>query len=205
MSQSATSQGKPRVGIDHAVAAAVWAQQTNSPLAQGYAADVAVKAYAADNQPDRFREKLDEEYAALQAVHPDEPRNPLWYFYDESCYWSTVGRCELTLQQPEAALKSLDKSLALVDPVHLHNNAIRQLFRAEARIQQKEIAEATGIIGDVAGATAVGRSQRISERISSLRGLLIPWESAKPVHELDERLGAYRAAGGSGDSNMERA
>ena len=205
MSQSATSQGKPRVGIDHAVAAAVWAQQTNSPLAQGYVAEVAVKAYAADNQPDRFREKLDEEYAALQAVHPDEPRNPLWYFYDESCYWSTVGRCELTLQQPEAALKSLDKSLALVDPVHLHNNAIRQLFRAEARIQQKEIAEATGIIGDVAGATAVGRSQRISERISSLRGLLIPWESAKPVHELDERLGAYRAAGGSGDSNMERA
>ena len=204
MSQSATSQGKPRVGIDHAVAAAVWAQQTNNPLTQGYAAEVAVKAYAADNQPDRFREKLDAEYVALQAVHPDEPRNPLWYFYDESCYWSTVGRCELVLQQPEAALKALDKSLALVDPVHLHNNAFRQLFRAEARIQQEEIVEATGIIGNVAGATAVGRSQRIAERISSLRGLLVHWERTKPVRELDERLASYRPAGGSDNGSTKR-
>jgi len=93
-------------------------------------------------------------------------------------------------------LKALDKSLALVDPVHLHNNAIRQLFRAEARIQQEEIAEATGIIGNVAGATAVGRSQRIAERISSLRGLLVPWERTKPVRELDERLAAYRPGRG---------
>src|SRR5262249_16698603 len=45
MSQLATWQGKPRVGIDHAVAAAVWAHQADSPLARAYAADVAVGAY----------------------------------------------------------------------------------------------------------------------------------------------------------------
>jgi tetratricopeptide (TPR) repeat protein len=33
MSQLATWQGKPRVGIDHAVAAAVWAEQVHSPRA----------------------------------------------------------------------------------------------------------------------------------------------------------------------------
>ncbi len=192
MSQLATWQGKPRVGIDHAVAAVTWATQTNSPLARAYAAEVAVKAYVADNQPDRFREKLDEEYVALQAVHPDEPRAPWWYFYDESCYWRTVGECELTLQKSEAAMSALDKSLALVDPVHLHNNAFRQLFRAEARIQQAEITEASSIIWDVVHHTAVGRSQRIAERISSLCGLLVPWERTKPVRELDERLATYR-------------
>lgn len=36
MSHLATWQGKPRVGIDHAVAAAVWAEQAHSPLARAY-------------------------------------------------------------------------------------------------------------------------------------------------------------------------
>jgi tetratricopeptide (TPR) repeat protein len=192
MSQLATWQGRPRVGIDHAAAAATWATHTNSPLARAYAADVTVKAYAADNQPDRFREKLDEEYTALQAAQPDEPRAPWWYFYDESFYWSTVGYCELIIQQPEAALNVLDRSLALVDPVHVHNNAFWQLFRAEARIQQAEIVEATSIIWNVNQLTAVGRSQRITERIIRLRSLLVPWERTKPVRELDERLATHR-------------
>ena len=56
MSHLATWQGKPRVGIDHAVAAAVWAEQAHSPLARAYAADVAVRAYVADNQPDKCRD-----------------------------------------------------------------------------------------------------------------------------------------------------
>jgi tetratricopeptide (TPR) repeat protein len=198
MSTLATSQGKPRLGLDHAAAAAVWAEESHSPLARAYAAEVAVKAYVADNQLDRFRVKLDVEYAVLQALQPDAPRAPWWYFFDESSYWSTVGQCELARQQPEAALKALDKSLALVDPTHRHNKAIRQLHRAEAYIQQEEITEATSIIGNVAAATAVGRSQRITERIASARGLLTPWQRTKPVRELDERLVVYRVGGGTG-------
>lgn len=95
---------------------------------------------------------------------------------------------------------ALDKSLALVDPVHLHNNALWQLLRAEARIQQAEITEAAGIVGNVAQHTAIGRSLRITERITSLRGLLIPWERTKPVRELDERLAAYHPAAGKGST-----
>jgi hypothetical protein len=67
LSQLSTRQGKPRVGLDHAVAAAGWADQAHSPRARAYAADVAVRAYAADNQPDKCRAALDQEYAALQA------------------------------------------------------------------------------------------------------------------------------------------
>ena len=48
MSHLATWQGKPRIGIDHAVAAAVWAEQAQNPIARAYAADVAVRAYVAD-------------------------------------------------------------------------------------------------------------------------------------------------------------
>ncbi|MGH3775886.1 MAG: hypothetical protein ACRDRR_09135 [Pseudonocardiaceae bacterium] len=197
MSHLATWQGKPRVGIDHAVAAAVWADQAHSSLARAYAADVAVRAYVADNQPDKCRETLDQEYAALQAAREDEPRAAWWYFYDESFYWRTEGECALKLQRPDAAMTALDKSLTLVDPANLHNYTFRLLFRAEARIQQTEITEASSIVGDVARLTAGSASQRIGQRIEDLRGLLTPWERTKPVCELDNQLAAYRPAVGS--------
>jgi hypothetical protein len=203
MSHLATWQGKPRVGIDHAVAANVWADQAKSPLARAYAADVAVRAYVADNQPDKFRETLDREYAALQAAR-GEPRAAWWYFYDESFYWRTEGECALKLQRPDAAMSALDKSLTLVDPANLHNYIFRLLLRAEARIQQAEIAEASSIVGDVARLTAEGASQRIAQRVMDVRGLLTPWKRTKPVRELDERLAVYRPAVGRGSDKTNR-
>jgi tetratricopeptide (TPR) repeat protein len=200
MSHLATWQGKPRVGIDHAVAAAVWAEQAHSPLARAYAADVAVRAYVADNQSDKCRETLDREYAALQAARADEPTAAWWYFYDESFYWRTEGECALKLQRPDAAMNALDKSLTLVDPANLHNYTFRLLFRAEARIQQAEITEASSIVADVARLTTGSASQRIAQRITDVRALLAPWERTKPVRELDERFAAYRPAVGSGST-----
>jgi tetratricopeptide (TPR) repeat protein len=156
ISHLATWQDKPRVGIDHAVAAAVWADQAHSPLARAYAADVAVRAYVADNQPDtdKCRETLNREYTALQAVQTAEPPAAWWYFYDESFYWATESECALKLKRPEAAIEALDKSLTLIDPANLHNYSFGLLFRAEARIQQAEIPEASTIMGDVAQLTA---------------------------------------------------
>jgi tetratricopeptide (TPR) repeat protein len=206
MSHLATWQGKPRIGIDHAVAAAVWAEQAQNPIARAYAADVAVRAYVADNQADRYRETLDREYAALRAARAAEPTAFWWYFYDESFYWRTEGECALKLQRPDAAMTALDKSLTLVDPTNLHNYTFRLLFRAEARIQQAEITEASSIVGDVARLTAESSSQRIAQRIVSVRGLLTPWEQTPQVRELDERLIAYRPALGSesGSGNTKR-
>ncbi len=201
MSQLATWQGKPRVGIDHALAAAVWADQAHSPLARAYAADVAVQAYADDNQSDKCREALDQEYVALKAAQADEPAARWWYFYGESFYCMTEGQCALKLQRPGAAMDALDKSMTLVNPTDVHNRSFGLLLRAEARIQQVEIAEASSIVGDVARLTAGNGSQRIAQRITDVRGLLAPWKRTKPVRELDERLAAYRPAGGSGSTN----
>ncbi|HEY6424509.1 MAG TPA: hypothetical protein VIY28_14925 [Pseudonocardiaceae bacterium] len=204
MSHLATWRGQPRVGIDHAVAAAVWADQAHSPLARAYAADVAVRAYVADNQPDKYRETLDREYTALQAVGVDEPRAAWWYFYDESFYWRTESECALKLQRPDAAMQAIDKSLMLVDPANLHNYSFRLLFRAQARIQQSAVADASSIVGDVARLTAGNASQRITQRITDVRALLQPWERTKPVRELDEQLAAYRPVVGSGNGTMKR-
>jgi hypothetical protein len=95
-------------------------------------------------------------------------------------------------------MTALNKSLTLVDPANLHNYTFRLLFRAEARIQQAEITEASSIVADVVRLTTGSPSQRIAQRITDLRALLTPWERTKPVRELDERLAAYHPAVGSG-------
>jgi hypothetical protein len=197
MSHLATWQGKPRVGIDHAAAAAVWAKNA-STLAQAYAADVAVRAYAADNQRDKCRESLDREYAMLKAVPADLALPSWWYFYNESFYWSTEGESALKLHQPEAAIQALDKSLALIDPANLHNYVFQQLDRAEAHIQQAAIEEAGSIMVDATIRAADNSSGRITQRLTTLRGLLAPWERTKVVRELDAQLVAYRPECGSG-------
>ncbi|MGI9001069.1 MAG: hypothetical protein ACR2GH_05325 [Pseudonocardia sp.] len=204
MSQLATWQGKPRVGIDHAVAAAVWAEQAHSPLARAYAADVAVRAYVADNQPDKYRETLDREYAALHATRADEPTAAWWYFYNESFYWSTESKCALKLGRPDSAIDALDKSLPLTDPTNVHDYTFRLLFRAEARIQQAEITEASRLVADVTRLTAGSSSQLIVQRITGIRGLLAPWERAQPVRELDEQLVSYCSTTGSGNGSTKR-
>jgi hypothetical protein len=203
MSHLATWQGKPRVGIDHAVAAAVWAEQTSSSTARAYAADVAVRAYAADRQPEKCRTTLDREYAALTTPSHDQPTAAWWYFYDEAFYWRNEAECALKQRQPAVALEALDKSLTLSDPSNLHNYTFRLLLRAEARIQQDEIPEASTIIGDVAHLTAVSPSQRITDRVDDLRTQLVPWERTKPVRELDDLLKTYRS-GDSGSGNTKR-
>lgn len=184
--------------------AAIGARHLHSLARQQGAADVAVRAYVADNQPDKCRETLDQEYAALQAAGTGEPSASWWYFYDESFYWRTEGECALKLRRPDAAMHALDKSLTLVDPANLHNYTFRLLFRAEARIQQAEITEASSIVADVARLTVGSASQRITQRIKDMRGLLVPWERTKPVRELDERLAAYPPAVGSGSGNTKR-
>jgi hypothetical protein len=199
MSQLVVLQGKPRVGIDHAVAAAEWAEQASS-LARAYAADKAVRAYAADSQPDKCQAKLDEEYAALKSANKDEPHASWWYFYSESYYWSTASRCALKLHQPEAALQAMDQSLTMGDPANLRDRIFRMLFRAEVRIEQEEIQEASSIVSNVTRLTAVNASQLIVKRVSEIRGLLTPWERTKPVRELDERLVAYRPGNGNGST-----
>jgi hypothetical protein len=102
-------------------------------------------------------------------------------------------------------MTALDKSLTLVDPANLHNRTFRLPNRAEARIQQAEVAEASSIVADVSQLTAGNDSQRITQRITDVRGLRTPWQRTKPVRELDQQLAVYRPAVVSGSGNTKRA
>ena len=192
MSQLATWQGKPRVGIDHAVAAAVWAEQTESPKARAYAADVAAQAYAADGQRDKGRATLDHERAIITTIRDEPPASSMWYFYDESFYWSNETEFVLRFRESDAAIAAVDQALTLVDPTNLHARAVNSLYRAEALIQKEAVPEACAIIGEAAGISPVSASARAVQRIDRLRTQIVPWQRTKAVRELDEILATYR-------------
>jgi hypothetical protein len=193
MSHLATWQGKPRVGIDHAVAAEAWAGQSSDPRASAYAADVAARAFAADQESGRCSAALDAEWTALSRVGNDDSALALWYFYDESFYWATRSDCALRLDDPDAAVESVVTSLGLIDPANVHNYAFTMLIRAEALVRQGDITEASGIVGDVATLARVNSTRRIDQKIGELRTALAPWQRTKPVRRLDDVLAAYRS------------
>ncbi|WP_170323894.1 helix-turn-helix domain-containing protein [Cryptosporangium phraense] len=186
MSHLATWQGRPRVGIDHAVAAAQWASRTSSAPARGYAADVMVRAFVADRDASSARRALDQEHTALASISADQPPTRWWYFYDESFALGTETEYALGFGFTEQADRAAKKTLRLADPSNVHNYAFSLLLQSEVLIQAGEIAGAAQLIGDVAGFGP--SSPRAQQRISGLRKSLAPWADHSSVRELDERL-----------------
>lgn len=194
MSHLATWQGHPRVGIDHAVAAASWAEQSESPYARAYAADVAVRALTADGQADRSKGVLDNEYAALQeALRHEGPRKSWWYFYDESFYWSTNAQRALKFNSSDEVLVATERSLKLSDQGNLHERAFRLLFRADAYTRQENIGLACQTIAEVVELTPLNSTQRIDQRVQAARRQLDPWKRTRAVKQLDQMIREYRS------------
>jgi len=201
MSQLATWQNKPRVGIDHAIAAQVWAAQTDSPAARGYAADVAARAFAAAQQPDKAHRALEQEHAAVRDMAACTPRASWWYFYDESFYWGTKAECALVLGTSAQSLAAARTSLPMLDPTNVHNYAHTLALQSQAHLQQGDITEASAIVGDITRISGVNRSPRLIQRIADLRTALTPWQRSRAVRKLDDLLAHYRLTGNSSTNN----
>jgi tetratricopeptide (TPR) repeat protein len=169
MGHLAVWEGKPRVGIDHAIAAQAWAAQAANPRAEAYAADIAARAFAADQEAGRCRTALETEQTALAALENGEGGLPLWYFYDESFYWATTSECALWLRDTDRALEAAATSLRLIDPSNLHNYAFTMLIRAEALLQKGEAEESSEIIGNVGTLVRANTTRRIGQKIVDLR------------------------------------
>ncbi len=192
MSQMATWQGKPRVGIDHAVAARSWAEETGSWAARAYAADVAARAYAANGDGSKTQRALDDERAAYARIHDAaQPLSSWWYFYDESFYWSIRAECGLRLGNPDDALYAIETAVPLSDPTNLHDYAHVLVKQSSAHILQGDIDRASEIAGSAAKITAVTRSPRTIGRVRELRATLSPWQQTRAVRNLDDVLRGY--------------
>lgn len=192
MSQLATWQGKPRVGIDHAIAAQAWAGQSGSHMARAYAADVAAKAFAAAADETKARSALETERAASSDSRASEqPLAAWWYFYDESFYWSTRSHVSLTLQQPDDAVYAATTALPYRDLANARDYTHLLTRLAQARVQQGDIHEASQVVTEAARITSVNRSPRLEQSIRDVRTSLTPWARTKSVRGLDEALRAY--------------
>lgn len=121
MSHVATWQDKPRIGIDHAVAAEQWASRTGDMRLRAYTADVAARAYAADGQREACLTALDTAHTALPVTGDQTPSYV--HFYDEAIQVAIRGLCHLELHEGQRAADYMQQSLINLDQSHSRNAA----------------------------------------------------------------------------------
>ncbi|MFC0042457.1 helix-turn-helix domain-containing protein [Actinomadura rayongensis] len=193
MSQMATHQGKPRVGMDHAVAAQAWAAQIDSPAIRGYAYDVAAYAYATEQDARRTRYAHEQEFAEIQAMKaaPQELA-AWWYRYGEAFYWGMRSRTSLIVGDTQDSVDSADRSLQFVNKAHVREHALTVLDRAHALIKQGNAPEASKSVEIAATLSGINTSTSIRKGISGARKALKPWQRTRAVRDLDETLAHHR-------------
>jgi tetratricopeptide (TPR) repeat protein len=188
MSSLATWQGKPRIGIDHAVAAGQWADCTGDVRLRAYTADVAARAYAADGQRDACLTALDTAHSALTRADDNVPS---YTTYNEADCISIRGGCHLELGEPDRAVFYRRQGLEVMDRSFSRDLAMTTIGLGEAYVQCDEIDEAARLLGD-AGEIAAGHSSvRLIERLVQARAGMQPWRDTVAVRALDERLVGY--------------
>ena len=189
MSHLATWQGKPRIGIDHAVAAGEWAKRTDDLLLRAYAADVAARAYAADGQYGACMTALN---AAQQSQAAKlGKRSRFVHFYDNGMHASSRSLCYLELGRPEMAADQARQSLSAFDPSFVRNVAITTLDLGIAHIRLGDIDEAARMTAQAVQLAVRNRSARLVELVRSARTSMQRWHRLPEVRALDDQMAAY--------------
>jgi tetratricopeptide (TPR) repeat protein len=181
MSQMATWQGRPRIGIDHAVAAGQCAERSEDLRLRARISDVAAQAYAAVGQRDACMHALDTAHAAL--TRADDQAPSLQPQYDEAMHISFCGECHLKLGEAGPAVSYAQQSLQTLDQSLSRDVAMTIIDLGESYVLCKEIDEAARLLGD-AGEIAAGHSSaRLIERLQQARVGMQPWQHMPPsVH-----------------------
>jgi len=188
MSLLATWQGKPRIGIDHAVAARQWAYRTDDMPLRAYTADVAGRAYAADGQKNACLSALDTAHAVLLTA---DDQAPSYTGYNQASYLSIRGECHLKLGEPDRTISYAQQSLKVLDRSLARTVALTIVDLGEAYVQRNEIDEAARLLGDAGNIAAGNSSARLIERLEKARAGLQPWQHTAAVRALDDRLASY--------------
>lgn len=192
MSHLATWQGKPRIGIDHAVAAEHWAHRTDDLRLRAYTADGAARAYAADGQANACVSALDTAYTALTAADDQTPS--LCPSYDEASHFSIRGECHLKLGDTDHAISYAQQSLTTLDRSFTRFMAMTLIDLSEAHAQCREIDEAARLLGDAGEIAARNSSARLAERLRQAHAELCPGKDTAAVRQLGDRLASFGIA-----------
>jgi transcriptional regulator with XRE-family HTH domain len=197
-SHLATWAGDPRLGVEHALGAAAWAQRAGSPMLLSYACDVGARAYAAvirkSSRGNRTSDhahvmtSLDQAWRELSGATADDPGAGLVYFYGNGMHLSTRTDCLLALGDPEPALALARQSLAVLPVQFPRNIALTRVHSAHAHLQMGHVDAACADLAVAATLTRGNTSARLAAVITGTRKELVPWNGSRPVAQLDEHL-----------------
>ena len=197
MSHLETWRGRPRIGIDHAVAAQAWAAKTTNYALRAYAADVAARAYATDGEYNDCMQALDEAQSNLH--NPDVGSSLLHFSYDgtdsrcgPAFLTSVRGVCLLRLDRPRDALAAAEESLRLLRPSYVRNVAMTKLDLGLALTKLGEIDGAANAIGEAGDLAARNHSTRTIEQVQAAGKQMEPWRHTPAVRDLYDRLSSYQ-------------
>jgi hypothetical protein len=204
MSYLATWMGKPRNGIDYAVAAQGWASKTRHRHLQAYAHDVTARAYAADGSYENCMRELEQTHALLAEQNGEPSRIRLSYdAADDRCgpafLASIRGGCLLQLGRTRDAVQATEASLRLLDPAYARNVALTTVELGLAYVEFGEVEHAAKLVGDAGVLAARNSSGRLMSQVRAARAELTQWQHTPAIRELDERLAACRIAQPSRD------
>ncbi len=192
MSHLATWQRKPRIGIDHAVAAEQWANRTGDMRLRAYCADIAAKASSHDGQRDACLLALDAAEPTL--ARTGEQQSGFVYFYGKGAHTLNRGQCHLKLGDAQRAADYAQQSLAALDPSFTRLVAFASVNLGRAYAGSGEIDDAARLFGDAGEIAAHNSSARLIERLRQARADLQPWANTAAVRTLDDRLASYGVA-----------
>lgn len=191
LSHLATWRGQPRVGIDHAVAATAWANDTDDTLLRAYVADVSARAYARAGMQRACLDALASIPSCLDNPWARTPADSLAYFYGPGQYSGSRAGCLLLLGRTSDALDSAREALTLSDPSFVRNRAFEMVHLGTAYIQSQQAEAAACILSQAADIAARNGSARLVEMLRQARHRLRQWDQVPAIKDLDDRLAAY--------------
>jgi len=200
-SHLATWSGDPRLGVEHALGALVWAQRGGSPVLAAYAHDVGARAYAGvlrredtrnrSKDHARCRTAMSASATHLTDSTPDDPGRNLVYFFEPGMLILTRALCALDMRDSDHAIDAAHQAMTALGGAFPRNQAFGHLYLSRAHAQKRDIGQACADLAAAARLTGRNRSQRLVTATAQARQALSPWDRTDTVRTLDEQLRLY--------------
>ena len=193
MSHLATWRGKPRVGIDHALAAQGWASQTGDRRLRAYAYDVAARAFASDRRENAAKEALDR---ARIEIGEAQGESHWAYFFDAAQLESTKAVCLLSLGQADEAATVAQAAVDGIDPSFVRNLGISSTYLGVAHLHRRkpEVAAGAAALADAIRLAGHNRSVRLAQTLQSGLQDLKRWRDEPAARATLKLAKAYHLA-----------
>ncbi|MGI5216237.1 helix-turn-helix domain-containing protein [Nocardia sp. CA-290969] len=189
LSQLALWQKRPRVAVDHAVAAQSWVARSADIALRAYISMRAADAYAASEQEAAAMAALDAAERDLEKVPAAMgPADSRAYFADRALMISFRGGCLSMLGRHAEAVEASRAAVEAIDPTRTRDRAMVMLELERALIGVGDVDEAAAVVADAVQITDQNRSPRLASAILDGRRALSPWAGSTAVRALDGEL-----------------